>query len=52
MTVDNHEATALDADHRGRRVCRHEWHLVSDDVDEFGRVRMLECHKCSNVHFT
>jgi hypothetical protein len=35
-----------------RHACRHEWHLISDDVDEFGPIKMFECDKCGHVHFT
>ena len=49
-------AAMKDADVAARRHnhrwCRHEWQLVSDDVDEFGHVRMFECRKCGYIHFT
>lgn len=52
MTARTHEGTDRAAGSRRPRACRHEWHLVCDDVDEFGRVRMFECHACGSVHFT
>lgn len=52
MTTEIHDATGLVADRRNHRACRHEWRLISDEADEFGRVRMFECHKCGHVHFS
>lgn len=52
MAMETHEGTGLAARRRHHRACRHQWQLVSHDVDEFGPVRMLECHKCGRVHFT
>ncbi|MDP9820641.1 hypothetical protein [Nocardioides massiliensis] len=47
------EGADLVARHRRHhRACRHEWQLISDEVDEFGGVRLFECHKCGHVHFT
>lgn len=52
MTKATHEGIGRAAHRRHHRACGHEWHLVADDVDEFGRVRKFECHKCGDVHFT
>jgi hypothetical protein len=41
---------ALGNAHRAR--CTHEWRLVSDDVDEFGPVRMFECGHCGRTRFS
>lgn len=55
MTRHMHVPTGdagVTAGRHDQSTCRHEWQLVSDDVDEFGHVRMLECRRCGKVHVT
>lgn len=52
MTIELPEAAGAPARRPAGLTCRHEWQFVSDDVDEFGQVRMFECRNCGHVHFT
>ncbi len=45
-------AIALPRQRGPRPLHAHEWRLVSDDVDEFGPVRMVECTGCTEVRYS
>lgn len=46
------DGTGVASARHDHRTCRHEWRFVSDEVDDFGRIRMYECRTCGDVHFT
>ena len=50
--MENSKDTGLAPRRHDHRPCQHDWQLRSDDVDEFGPVRMFECHKCGRAHFS
>lgn len=51
VDLDTREFVLPRERHR-RPVHAHEWRLVSDDVDEFGPVRMFECMACGDVRYS